>query len=226
VEGWIKLHRKILDNNLWRSEPFTRGQAWVDLILLANHKNSFFYKRGNRVNVDRGQVGRSQVELADRWSWSRGKVKRFLNELENEQQIEQQKTSVTQILTIVNYEKYQENGQQTEQQTGSRRAADGQQTDTYKNVKNVKNGKNEKKLLGKTPSNPEQVKDYFIEIGLNGISEEEAHKFFDYYTSIGWVVGKGKTPMKDWKAAARGWKSRIEPKDLNKADDKPQMPWI
>ena len=33
--GWIKLWRKFVDDPLWTSEPFTKGQAWVDLLLLA-----------------------------------------------------------------------------------------------------------------------------------------------------------------------------------------------
>lgn len=33
----------------------------------------------------------------------------------------------------------------------------------------------------------------------------EADKYFNYYSSKGWVVGN-KSPMKDWKAAARNWK--------------------
>ncbi len=31
----------------------------------------------------------------------------------------------------------------------------------------------------------------------------DAHRFYDYYESNGWRVGK--TPMKDWKAAIRNW---------------------
>lgn len=34
-------------------------------------------------------------------------------------------------------------------------------------------------------------------------SQNEAEKFFDYYQSNGWRVGKN--PMKEWKAAARNW---------------------
>ena len=34
----------------------------------------------------------------------------------------------------------------------------------------------------------------------------EANSFIDYYTSNGWVVGKGK--MKDWKSAIRTWENR------------------
>lgn len=34
----------------------------------------------------------------------------------------------------------------------------------------------------------------------------EAERFFDYYESKGWMVGK--SPMKDWKAACRTWESQ------------------
>ena len=141
MEGWIKLHRAILDNDLWKSEPFSRGQAWVDLLLLANHKESFFYKRGNKVIVKRGQVGRSSVELSDRWKWSRTKINKFLKDLEKEQQIITHKSSVTQLLTIVNYDVYQEKEQQTGQQKNNRKTAEVQQKDTYKNDKKEKNDK-------------------------------------------------------------------------------------
>lgn len=141
MEGWIKLHRGLLDNDLWKSEPFSRGQAWVDLLLLANHKESFFYKRGNKVIVKRGQVGRSSVELSDRWKWSRTKINKFLKDLEKEQQIITHKSSVTQLLTIVNYDVYQEKEQQTGQQKNNRKTAEVQQKDTYKNDKKEKNDK-------------------------------------------------------------------------------------
>ena len=145
MEGWIKLHRAILDNDLWKSEPFSRGQAWVDLLLLANHKESFFYKRGNKVIVKRGQVGRSSVELSDRWKWSRTKINKFLKDLEKEQQIITHKSSVTQLLTIVNYDVYQEKEQQTGQQKNNRKTAEVQQKDTYKNDKKERMIKKEKK---------------------------------------------------------------------------------
>ncbi|MFT3795231.1 transcriptional regulator [Flavobacterium sp.] len=47
----------------------------------------------------------------------------------------------------------------------------------------------------------EEVLIYFRE---QNYPELEASKFFNYFTSIGWLVG-GKTPMADWPAAARNW---------------------
>lgn len=142
MQGWIQLHRQIQENPLWTCEPFTRGQAWVDLLLLANHKESFFYKRNIKINVSRGQVARSEVELADRWKWSRSKVRKFLNDLEKEQQVRQQKTNVTQLLTIINYEKYQEKRQQGVHQQDTSRTPVEHQQDTYNNDNNNNNENN------------------------------------------------------------------------------------
>ena len=47
----------------------------------------------------------------------------------------------------------------------------------------------------------EEVKTYFQE---NIFPEQEAQKFFNYFKSVGWLVG-GKTPMVDWQAAAQNW---------------------
>lgn len=58
-------------------------------------------------------------------------------------------------------------------------------------------------VTSSTLQNPtnDQVKSYFLE---QNFPEREANKFFNYFSSVGWLVG-GKTPMVDWKAAANNW---------------------
>jgi hypothetical protein len=51
------------------------------------------------------------------------------------------------------------------------------------------------------PPNFEDLQNYFIE---KSSTIQEAEKFFNYYTSKGWLVG-GKSKMKDWKASANNW---------------------
>jgi hypothetical protein len=55
--------------------------------------------------------------------------------------------------------------------------------------------------IQKTHPALEIVKEYF---SSQEASEFEAERFFNYYTSNGWLIG-GKTKMKDWQAAARNW---------------------
>ena len=141
-QGYIKLWRRLKDSNFWLSEKFTKAQAWVDLLMLANHKPGFIRKRGIRVDLERGQMGWSERELSERWKWSRGKTRRFLSELCSEKeskmipQIEPQKKNVTSKYNIVNYELYQDN-------STANSTTDGPQTDRkqYQN-KNDKNDKN------------------------------------------------------------------------------------
>jgi len=133
------LSRRLLDNQMWRAESFTRGQAWVDMLLLANHKDGYILKRGIEVKVKRGQIGWSELALAKRWGWSRGKIRRFLGTLVGKEKIVQQKTNITTLNKIVNYNLYQ---------TGSTPSGtpNGHQTDTKrytnKNEENDKKGKN------------------------------------------------------------------------------------
>jgi hypothetical protein len=56
-------------------------------------------------------------------------------------------------------------------------------------------------IFDTTPPSLEMVLEYF---SFKESSITEANKFFNYYSSIGWLIG-GKTKMKDWKAAARNW---------------------
>jgi hypothetical protein len=44
---------------------------------------------------------------------------------------------------------------------------------------------------------------------MEGFSEIEARKFFNHFESNGWRVG-GKSPMKNWHAAARNWMLNIQ----------------
>ena len=56
VEGWIAVHRKLQECEIWaNSEPFDMRSAWIDLLLLANHRDVdivffFFF-----MTVKRGQ---------------------------------------------------------------------------------------------------------------------------------------------------------------------------
>ena len=118
--GWIKIHRNITENPMYFSEPFTRMQAWIDLLLVANYRDSVIYVRGNKVDVKRGQIAKSQDFFATRWKWSRGKVIRFLDELQKCGQIVQQKSNVITLISVVNYEYYQQDGTTDEPQTDSR----------------------------------------------------------------------------------------------------------
>ena len=108
--SWIRLHRKLMDDPLYFAEPFTKMQAWIDLLLLANFADRVTFIRGNRVTIKRGQVAYSREWFSGRWRWSRGKIDRFLDMLERENMIGRQKSAVITCISILNYDTYQDNG--------------------------------------------------------------------------------------------------------------------
>ena len=74
--SFFTVDRKLLEDELWTSEPFTKGQAWLDLIGRASYKDTDELKRGEIITTER--------ELAARWHWNNSKVHRFLGWLEGE----------------------------------------------------------------------------------------------------------------------------------------------
>ncbi len=109
--SWVRLHRKLADHPMWTGERFTRGQAWVDLILQASYKDRIAVQGNTTRTVKRGQVLNSQVALAKRWGWNRETVRVFLRLLQSLNMIAIQTSKATDtgytLITILNYELYQ-----------------------------------------------------------------------------------------------------------------------
>ena len=107
--GWISIHRKIQDNIIWNDKPFSRGQAWIDLIMLANHEDKKIIFNGSTVEIKRGEKITSLRKLSERWGWSITKVKKFLNLLSDENMISYKSDNKKTTYSIVNYDVYQDN---------------------------------------------------------------------------------------------------------------------
>ena len=225
MDGWIKLHRQIQDNIIWQEKPFHKALAWIDLLLLANHKDKKVLIDNEVVIIERGQLHTSILKLADRWGWNRKTVSSFLNLLENEEMITQKRTARGTTLTIVNYGFYQNDG--TTDGTSERTPEgttpgqpNGQlwdsQTDTNKNIKNYKNDKNEK--------NEKNVKKFYGTFGNVQLTDTEYEKLKtlfpgDYEEKINtlseYMTSKGKT-YKSHYATILNW----DRMDKKKQDDK------
>lgn len=206
--GWIALHRAITEHWVWRGEPYTKGQAWVDLILTANHEEKSVPFDGRFVTVERGCILTSETKLADRWKWSRKKVHRFLEMLEDDKMLSRVcPESVPNMdkkgayLSLCNYSDWQESG--TGKAPAKHRQGTGEaHKQQCKQINNI-TSKDIKDMAGRfTPPTIDEVTLYCQE-RKNTIS---AQRFVDFYTSKNWMVGKNK--MRDWKAAVRGWENR------------------
>ena len=107
--GWIKLHRRIQDHWIYQEErTFSRYEAWLDLIMLANHKDNRSLIDGELITVEKGSFITSKRKLGTRWKWSNTKVNNFLSLLEQDKMIIQKSDTKKTVVTIVKYEVYHE----------------------------------------------------------------------------------------------------------------------
>lgn len=143
AKGWVKLDRSILDHSIWTSEPFSRGQAWIDLILIVNHEDKEIFYKGKLITVRAGSTITSVRKLSERWGWSHGKTTRFLKALQDADMVRTQNVPPNgTALSLVNYGKFQgqrsANGTLTEHQTEHQRNTDGNKQEYIKNDKEHK----------------------------------------------------------------------------------------
>ena len=145
TDGWLKLHRKILDNPVVMKDS-DHLAVWVYLLLNATHTGCLALFQGKKITLKSGQLITGRKTISRDLCISESKVTRILNLLKNEQQIEQQTSSKNRLISITNWDYYQSTEQQSEQQVNNNRTTSEQQVNTNKNVKKEKKEKNVKKI--------------------------------------------------------------------------------
>ena len=136
MEGWVKLHRQITDHWAWQEKPYSKGQAWMDLILTANHEKKKIVLGNELIEIDRGSFITSEIKLMDRWGWSKSKVRLFLELLQKDTMIVKKTDSKKTTLTVLKYELYQGKEITKEPKKNRKKTAKRLQKDTNKNEKN------------------------------------------------------------------------------------------
>lgn len=136
MQGWIKLHRKILDH--WcASEPEALA-VWCRLMLEANHKTNKKMFNGKLIEIKRGQLIFGLNAFSAKSGVSVAKIRRYLKLFETEQMISKQITSKFSVITITCFDDYQGD----DKQNTSKTQADDKQATTPKECKNEKNERN------------------------------------------------------------------------------------
>ena len=126
--GWIKLHRKILDWE-WYQNANTR-LLFLHLLLAANWEDT----RQKGVLVKRGEVLTTVKELSTINQQSIQQTRSALEHLKSTNEITIKSTSKFSIITIVNYNLYQANNKPNNKQT-ERQPNANQQTNYSENNK-------------------------------------------------------------------------------------------
>lgn len=130
LEGTVTIDRRIARHPLWLRKPFSDGHAMLDLFVLANNRAGEMEKRGIYAALERGQCGWSELGLADRWGWSRTKVRGFLTQLEKRGTISRSVSNLTTVITLTNYDTYNPDSGVFSDEKNTRRTPEEQQKDT------------------------------------------------------------------------------------------------
>lgn len=147
--GWIKLHRKIMDSAVFDNPEVLK--MWIWCLCKASHKG-FEAMVGNQVVIlQEGQFIFGRTKAASELQMSESKVYRYLKLLEKLKMLNNKTNNKFSLVTIEKWAFYQGDEedfeQQIEQQMNNKRTTNEQQMNTYKNVKNVKKVKECKEII-------------------------------------------------------------------------------
>jgi hypothetical protein len=195
LSGWVKIFRSFSKWEWYKDSKMVH--LFIHLLISANHKDGKW--RGQ--SVKRGQLITGLHSLSEQTSISIQSIRTCLSRLKSTNEITIKTSNKNSLITVVNYDIYQ-SIEITNNQTNKQLTND-QQT-TNKQLTTNKNDKKEKNERNIVPPTFEMIKNYSIKRESN-VNE---NRFFDFYQSKNWMVGKNK--MKDWQAAFRTWEQTKE----------------
>jgi hypothetical protein len=208
--GFYLKARRVRDSAIYKSPPHVR-EIWDWLLMNANFKDNGTLKRG--------QVITSYNEILEDLSWFVGYRKESykkhhcetaLKLLVKEQMVATQKTTRGVLVTVLNYDKYQDaSSYETDSESYKKTATEPQQSRTKS--EECKNVKKEEDICGSSGEENKPKRKVFVNPTIEEVTEYcrqrkntvNPIKFHSFYESKVWMVGKNK--MKDWKKAVITW---------------------
>ena len=107
MSGTVNISRRLWASSAFKKETLTEREAFIWLIMEASWKERT--KRVDNVvaKLERGQLAASVRFMSDAWGWTPARVQRFLKRIEKLNMIGKNIDTGVTIVTICNYDKYQ-----------------------------------------------------------------------------------------------------------------------
>jgi len=180
--GWIKLHRKLLISDMYQDLNAVQRDVLLQCLLAANHKPKKWEWQGKIFECKAGQFITSLdslIKLCSKGTSIRN-VRTALVKLEKWQFLTNESTKTGRLITVINWDTYQNCDEATDKATDKEATKSRQSTDKEPTTnKNVKKDKNEKKEDKTFMSDSEEIRlvDYFIsQIKINKPDFKEPNK--------------------------------------------------
>lgn len=140
-QGWIKLHRKILEDELWIDCTPEQKVIMMTLLMLANHDDKSWIWQGKKFSIKAGQLITSieSIRKISGKNISSKNVRSALVKFKKYGFLANESAKTGRLITIANWAKYQSNDEEVAKQEAKRWQRGGKEVATNKNVKNVEN---------------------------------------------------------------------------------------
>ena len=212
MEGWLSLHRRFLEWE-WFGKP-EMVQLFIYLLLSANYTNGKW--RG--IEVKRGQLITSLEKMSAATSLSQRVVRTCINRLKSTGEIATESTNQFTIVTICNYDKYQDtesiSDKPIDTQPDKRATNERQTSDKRATTNNNNNNNNNNNLCNSAPARASEEREreiifkiFFLKNFLD--PNAEVQRFYSSYEAQGWLRANGQK-ITDKIAAARMWEQSKE----------------
>ncbi len=108
---WVRVSADYFEHELFAGEEFSRRDAWLWLIANAAWKKRRVNHKGKMLDLERGQLLGGRAFLAEKWGWSEKAVRNYLQLLVSENMIRmgQSDGHYANVITVCNYDKFQQN---------------------------------------------------------------------------------------------------------------------
>lgn len=136
MEGWVKLHRKLIENPIFLKPDLL--QLFIYCLLKANHEPNKIIFNGKEIIIERGQFITGREVLAKDLNQNGRSTYDRLKVLENLQILNIKSNNRFTLVTIVNYTFYQIEEQKSNNKSNNKPTTSQQQANTNKNDKNDK----------------------------------------------------------------------------------------
>ncbi|MFC7061114.1 DnaD domain-containing protein [Halobacillus seohaensis] len=169
MQGWVKLHRKILHSEIFDNEKMLK--IFIYCLTKSSHKQAEARVGRQKVQLKPGEFIFGRKKAASELNMNESTVRDYLKILQEDGVITTYSTNKYSVISVDNWAIYQSNEEQYDnkettnnQQKDSTLPSEGQQKDTYKNEQELKEVKN--------------VKEYITTSTISGQANSEAIQFY------------------------------------------------
>lgn len=138
MSGFALIHRTLLDHPAFRDGSEAMAFGWM--IVRASWRDTVVRYKGHRIELRRGQLAISVRDMAAQMNRDKGWIERLWKRLKQETMIETDNKTGVAVITICNYDEYQQIPNQEKTAAGTRQPVDKRQAqDSGKTQNNTGN---------------------------------------------------------------------------------------